>query len=338
MTAPVFLGLPTAPAGVGALRGDQPFPDAARTALADTQLRRNLGRATRTIRDKRERAIAELPDWPQLRAAAAAVKDETLAHLDTYLLQLEEQVVARGGFVHWARDAVEANRIVTTSCAAPGPPRWSRSSRWPPRRSASTTRWRPRASRPGRPTWPSSSSSWRTTGRSHILVPAIHRDRGEIREIFLREMSGGRPAPAGLTDDPAALAEAARLHLREKFFRARVAVCGANFAVAETGTVGGGGVRGQRPDVPDAAADPGHRHGHREGGARVAGPRGVPAAAAALEHRRADEPVHLDVGRSDPRRRPAGVPSRPARQRPHRHARRPGREQRRCGASGARRA
>ena len=73
---------------------------------------------------------------------------------------------------------------------------------------------------------------------SHILVPAIHRNRTEIRNIFVRAMAAaGRPAPSGLTDDPAALAEAARLHLREKFLRARVAVSGANFAVAETGTL-----------------------------------------------------------------------------------------------------
>ncbi len=73
---------------------------------------------------------------------------------------------------------------------------------------------------------------------SHILVPAIHRNRGEIREIFTREMGEwGRPAPEGLTDTPADLAEAARLHLREKFLRAKVGISGANFMVAETGTL-----------------------------------------------------------------------------------------------------
>ena len=73
---------------------------------------------------------------------------------------------------------------------------------------------------------------------SHILVPAIHRNRREIREIFEREMAhAGRPAPDDLTEEPRALAEAARLHLREKFLRAKVAISGANFAVAETGTV-----------------------------------------------------------------------------------------------------
>ena len=65
-------------------------------------------------------------------------------------------------------------------------------------------------------------------------MPAIHRNRAEIREIFLREMAGVDP---DLTDDPAALAEAARLHLRRKFLSARVGISGANFAIAETGTL-----------------------------------------------------------------------------------------------------
>jgi len=69
-------------------------------------------------------------------------------------------------------------------------------------------------------------------------VPAIHRNRAEIREIFRTRMAAsGRPAPENLTDDPGELANAARLHLREKFLRARVGVSGANFAVAETGTL-----------------------------------------------------------------------------------------------------
>jgi len=97
-----FLGMPYAPRGVGHLRGEQPFPVAARAALADTQLRRNLGKATRTIRAKRAAVVAELPDWEELRAAGQAIKEQTLAHLDSYLEQLESQVTAHGGAVHWA--------------------------------------------------------------------------------------------------------------------------------------------------------------------------------------------------------------------------------------------
>jgi L-lactate dehydrogenase complex protein LldF len=70
---------------------------------------------------------------------------------------------------------------------------------------------------------------------SHILVPAIHRNRAEIREIFLREMDDVDP---DLTDEPAVLAAAARRHLRRKFLTAKVAISGANFGVAESGTLG----------------------------------------------------------------------------------------------------
>src|SRR6202034_4938421 len=85
-----YLGMPgaapTAPRGVGQLRGSEPFPVAARRALADSQLRRNLGNATATIRAKRAAAVAELPDWEELREAGRAIKAETMRHLDTHLL------------------------------------------------------------------------------------------------------------------------------------------------------------------------------------------------------------------------------------------------------------
>ena len=68
--------------------------------------------------------------------------------------------------------------------------------------------------------------------QSHILVPAIHKNRSEIRDLFAAELD-----LPDLSDDPAALTEAARLHLRRKFLSARMGISGANFAVAETGTV-----------------------------------------------------------------------------------------------------
>jgi L-lactate dehydrogenase complex protein LldF len=233
-----FLGLPTAPAGVGHLRGAQPFPESARVALADTQLRRNLGHATSTIRAKRARAVAEVPDWALLRAAGAAIKDATLADLDRYLVQLEDQVTARGGTVHWARDANEANAIVTRLAQAAGTDEVVKV------KSMATQEigLNEALAAAGITAWETDLAELIVQlgddQPSHILVPAIHRNRAEIREIFLREMAAaGRPAPADLSDDPRELADAARLHLREKFLRARVAVSGANFAVAETGTL-----------------------------------------------------------------------------------------------------
>ena len=86
-----------------------------------------------------------------------------------------------------------------------------------------------------------------------------------------------------------------------------------------------GGVRGQRPDVPDPARGAGLGRRHREGGADLGGPRRLPPAAAPLLDRRADEPLHLHLDRRHPRRRPAGGRRRAARQRPHPRAGRPGR-------------
>ena len=88
------------------------FPEAARIALGDSQLRHNLRNATTTIRDKRARVVAEVPDWDELREAGRAIKADVMRRLDEYLLQFEESVQAAGGQVHWARDAAEANAIV----------------------------------------------------------------------------------------------------------------------------------------------------------------------------------------------------------------------------------
>jgi L-lactate dehydrogenase complex protein LldF len=218
--------------------GTPPFPTAAKAALADAQLRANLGRATTTIREKRARAVGEVEDWEQLRLAGAAIKDDVLARLPELLDELERNVTAAGGEVHWARDAAEANAIVARLVKAAG------SDEVVKVKSMVTQEieLNEALAKAGIAAWETDLAELIVQlGHdlpSHILVPAIHRNRAEIREIFRREMAAaGRPAPDDLTDEPRALAEAARLHLREKFLRARVAVSGANFAIAETGTV-----------------------------------------------------------------------------------------------------
>jgi L-lactate dehydrogenase complex protein LldF len=220
--------------GTGHLSGDKPFPAAARDALADTQLRANLTRATRTIRTKRARAVAELDDWDQLRAAGAAIKDEVLARLDTYLAQLEEQVTARGGTVHWARDAAEANAIITSLVQATGAREVVKVKSMVTQEIGLNEALAAAGITATETDLAELIVQLGHDHPSHILVPAIHRNRTEIRDIFRREMPGVDPR---LTDDPAALAEASRRYLRQKFLTAQVAVSGANFAVAETGTL-----------------------------------------------------------------------------------------------------
>ncbi|WP_457032234.1 LutB/LldF family L-lactate oxidation iron-sulfur protein [Kitasatospora sp. P5_F3] len=218
--------------------GSPSFPDAAREALKDTQLRANLKRATGTIRDKRLAVASELDDWEALREAGAAIKQRMARHLDHYLVQLEESVTAAGGTVHWAADATEANRIVSELVQATG------ESEVVKIKSMATqeiglNEYLAEAGITAYETDLAELIVQLGDDRpSHILVPAIHKNRTEIRDLFAAEMGRwGQPAPDGLTDEPRDLAEAARRHLREKFLTAKVAVSGANFAVADTGTV-----------------------------------------------------------------------------------------------------
>ncbi len=229
-----FLGIPTAPRGVGHLRGDEPFPVAARKALANTQLRRNLGKATTTIRAKRAAVVAELPDWEELREAGRAIKAHTMRNLGHYLTELESQVTARGGTVHWARDAIEANRIVVDLVRATGAADVVKVKSIVTDEIGLNDALAQAGIHAHETDLAELIVQLGKDRPSHILVPAIHRNRAEIRDIFLREMDGVDP---GLTDTPAALTEAARLHLRRAFLSARVGISGANFAVAETGTL-----------------------------------------------------------------------------------------------------
>jgi L-lactate dehydrogenase complex protein LldF len=210
------------------------FPDAARRDLDNAQLRRNLRKATQTIRAKRARVVAEVDDWEALRSAGAELKQRALARLDEHLVTLEESVTAAGGTVHWARDAAEANAIVVKLVRATG----------------ATAAIKVKSMATDEIALNDALAAVGITAHetdlaelivqlghdrpSHILVPAIHRNRAEIRELFRAHL----PDTDDLTDEPAALAEAARRYLREKFLTTPVGISGANFAVAQTGTVG----------------------------------------------------------------------------------------------------
>jgi L-lactate dehydrogenase complex protein LldF len=208
------------------------FPDAAHDALRDTQLRVNLTNATHTIRAKRAAAVAELPDWERLREAGQAIKERTLRHLDGYLEELEHAVQQRGGTVHWARDAAEANSIVVDLASAHGASEVVKVKSLATDEIGLNEALQAAGIAAVETDLAELIVQLDGDSPSHILVPAIHRNREEIREIFMRELDVEE-----LRDDPAALTEAARLHLRRKFLEARVAVSGANFGVAQTGTI-----------------------------------------------------------------------------------------------------
>jgi L-lactate dehydrogenase complex protein LldF len=208
------------------------FPAAARRALGDSQLRANLARATSTIRDKRGRVVAELPDWEELRASGSAIKDAALLGLDDHLTQLESAVLAGGGHVHWAKDGDEACSIVAAVARSHGVDELVKVKSIATDEIGLNARLAADGILAVETDLAELIIQLDDDFPSHILVPAIHRNRAEIRDIFRRELG-----LEDLTDEPEALAEAARLHLRAKFLSARMGVSGANFAVAETGSV-----------------------------------------------------------------------------------------------------
>jgi L-lactate dehydrogenase complex protein LldF len=201
--------------------------------IGDPQLRRNLRAATRGIRQKRNAVVAEVEDWEELRVAGEAIKRDVMGRLGVLLEQLEDAVTRAGGKVHWARDAVEANAVIGDLVAG-------HDAREVVKVKSLTTdeiELNQALERRGITAIETDlaelivqlSHDW----PSHILVPAIHRNRSEIRDVFARELG-----LEGLGDDPEELTDAARRHLRQAFLRARVGVSGANFGIAETGTVG----------------------------------------------------------------------------------------------------
>lgn len=232
----VDLGMPGARIayGSGNLYEETPFPDHARSELKNSQMRANIGHATHTIRGKRARVVGELPDWQDLRDAGSAIKQEVGARLPELLEQFEANVIARGGVVHWARDAAEANQIVTDLVRAKGVDEIIKVKSMATQEIGLNEHLETQGIKALETDLAELIVQLGEDKPSHILVPAIHKNRDEIREIFSRRMPG---TGQELTNEPSVLANAARKYLREKFLDTTVAVSGANFGIAETGTL-----------------------------------------------------------------------------------------------------
>jgi L-lactate dehydrogenase complex protein LldF len=209
------------------------FQAGARTALSNTQLRRNLHKATSTIRAKRSRVVEEMPDWEELREAGRAIKERVLRHLDTYLLELEASVRRAGGQIHWARDGQEATAIIAQIVESHDAREVIKVKSLTSDEIGLNRALATRGVTAIETDLAELIIQLAGESSSHILVPAIHKNRAEIRELFLRHLEVD-----GLSDEPRELANAARAHLRKKFLSTPVAISGANFAIAETGTVG----------------------------------------------------------------------------------------------------
>ncbi len=271
--------------------------------------------ATHTIRAKRSRPWRRCPTGSSCAKLAGVSRSTRCATSIVHLEQLERSVTAAGGVVHWAPEAAErkphrrrSDRRGRRARGRQGQVARDRRDRAQSRRS------RARGITRDETDLAELIVQLGDDRPSHILVPAIHRNRGEIRELFRRDAARQRAS------SPTIRRRSRRPRggsCARSSCSAKVGVSGANFAVAETGHGLRRRVRGQRAHVHDPAGGPDHGDGDREGAAPLRRPRSDAAAPPPLLDRRADEPVHLAVDRRHARGRPAGVPSRPARRRSH---------------------
>src|SRR3954447_20764083 len=196
------------------------FAERAHEALGDAQLRRNLRKATTHIRAKRAGVVGERDDWEQLREAGRRIKAHTVRHLDRHLEQLERSVTDRGGVVHWAADAAEANAIVARITREAGAREVMKVKSLATDEIGLNDALAAEGIAAIETDLAELIVQLAEDRPSHILVPAIHFNRMEIAEVFRRHL----PGEGDLSSDPQALAAAARRFLREKFLSVRVGI------------------------------------------------------------------------------------------------------------------
>ena len=184
------------------------------------------------LRKKRDRESEHLPEWEELRSLASAIKEHTLTHLADYLEEFERNATRNGAQVHWARDAAEHNQIVFDIMS-------SKAARTLVKAKSMLTdecEMRPFLEARGIEIMETDLGEriqqLDDEPPSHIVVPAVHKLRGDVARVFAENI-GTDPD----NSDIHYLAESQRQHTRPYFLKAEAGMTGANFAVAETGTV-----------------------------------------------------------------------------------------------------
>lgn len=207
-------------------------PDAAARFVANRERAQWHDQAVWWIRQKRDVASAVVPDWEALRDAAAGIKAHALSQLADYLEEFERNASAAGAKVHWARDADEHNAIVHRILRERGVKRLVKSKSMLTEECKLNPYLEARGVEVIDTDLGERIVQLAREPPSHIVMPAIHRRKEEIGELFHLHLRTERGA-----SDPAYLTEAARHHLRDRFLAAGAGLTGVNFAVAETGAV-----------------------------------------------------------------------------------------------------
>src|SRR6266851_10409174 len=207
------------------------FAAAVNEALADPPLQAALVRLTDTLMAGNRRGFASLPDSDRLRDHAKRIKEHTLAHLDQYLEELEASILRYGGQVHWAPTAEDARRVVVEIARKAGCKYAVKSKSM----TSEEVHLNPALEAAGLEVTETDFGEYiiQLAGErpSHLVAPAVHHTRESIARVLSEHLKEVLP------DDPPSLAKAGRRLLREKFRSADLGITGANFAVAETGTI-----------------------------------------------------------------------------------------------------
>jgi L-lactate dehydrogenase complex protein LldF len=208
-----------------------PLRERAGQALRDAFLQEALSIATTKFIGLRREAFAEFPEGEALRDQARAIKEATLQRLDHYLELLIDNVERRGGHVHYATSAEEARGIVLEIARRTGARLAVKSKSMATEEIHLNDALQAAGVTPVETDLGEYIIQLAHERPSHIIAPAIHKTKAQVAELFSREL--GREAPP----DPEVLTRIARAELREKFLQADLGISGANFGVAETGTI-----------------------------------------------------------------------------------------------------
>jgi L-lactate dehydrogenase complex protein LldF len=222
-------------AGAGAHAGGGAFlghPAAAARFTADDARTHWHDQALWYVREKRDKASSDVPEWERLRELAEGLKLHTASRLADYLEEFERNATAHGAKVHWARDAAEHNAIVHRILAGHGVTRLVKSKSMLTEECGLNPYLEARGVEVVDTDLGERIVQLRHEPPSHIVFPAIHLKRQDIGVLFHEKL--GTEAGAS---DPKYLTEAARGHLRAKFLGAQAGMTGVNFAVADTGAV-----------------------------------------------------------------------------------------------------
>jgi L-lactate dehydrogenase complex protein LldF len=200
-------------------------------ALEDAVLQTALRNATGTFILRRRASVESVPDWQALRARARRVKEHAINNLDFYLEQLAEKVTGLGGKVFWARTGEDVSRYVLELARARGVRTVVKSKSMTTEEIELNHALEAAGVRPVETDLGEYIVQLARERPSHIIVPAIHKTRAQIAELFAEKLK------CGMTTEVAEITAVARERLRREFLSAGMGVTGANFAVAETGTI-----------------------------------------------------------------------------------------------------